>query len=371
MTFRRTSAPLAGVLLAAGLAVTPAIVSAQSAGEAPPVFRASQILPGLPLAGPNYRIDETVRNDGYLNHFTVSVDGKSYEIVSNAMMKVRLRELAALKQMEAIKGTSVYKKAAKQSISGIGNLAKGLVTKPIDTVRGVASGFGSLFKGIGHSIFGGASEQEEGIFKTAIGFDAAKRKFAAKFGIDPYTSFPPVRERLGDIAWAGVAGSLTVSAAFQGLPSGAGSVASGAKMSGGVMKLVHDTNPAELKKMNARKLESMNVSEAVSGLILEHPKFSPTQKTALISSLAQIGAYNRQAFIHRAVLVQSEEIAFLMSRWVRMFAHYHIHVKPIRRFVRLGRMPVAQREDGMLIVVAPIDHLAWTDAIARRQATNV
>ncbi len=371
MTFRRASAPVIIVLLAAGLIFTPATVSAQSAGEAPPVFQASQLLPGQPLAGPNYRINESVRNDGFINHYTVNVDGKSYAIASNALMKVRLGELAALNQMEAIKGTSVYKSAVKQSVSGMGNVAKGMVTKPVDTVKGVASGFGSFFKGIGHSMFGGASEQEEGVLKTAVGFDAAKRKFAARFGIDPYTSFPPVRERLDDIAWAGVGGSLTVSGAFQAIPGGVGTAARGIKMSGGMMKLVHDTNPAELKKINVRKLRAMKVSDTVIDLFLTHPRFSPTQKTILVSSLAQIGAYNRQAFIQRAVLVQSEEMAFFMRRWARMFAHYHIYVKPIRRFVRLGQMPLAQREDGMLIAALPIDHLALTDAIAGRHATNM
>lgn len=344
---------------------------AEAAGDPLPVFRASELLAGKNLSGPGYRVEERVRNNGFINIYSVAVDGKSYAVAGDASMRVRLRELAALHRMEQISRTSVYKEAVKKGAMGPLRTAKGLITSPVETVKGIGSGFATFFKGVGHSMFGGASEQEEGVLKTALGFAAAKRKFAYKFGIDPYTSFPPVKARLNEISWAGVAGGLTVSAAFNAIPGPAGGVLSGTKAGDAMNRLIRDRTPAELKKVNAAKLRLMGVHDYVAELFLEHPKFSPTQKTHLIEALALVGAGGRQGFIQRAVLVQDETMAFFMRRWAEMIFAYHRRVSRVARIVRLGRAPFVQRPDGVLVGLFPIDHLAWTDAIARRHASNL
>ncbi len=353
------------VLLSAGAA------TAQQIHEAQAVFRASALLPGQSLAGPNYRIEETVQNDGFMNRYTVTVAGKPYTVDGTALMRIRLSELKALEFMATVKKTDVYTKSLKKAATGPLSTAKGMVTKPIDTVKGAATGVGKFFGNIGHAMFGGASEQEEGVFKTVIGFATAKRKFAYEFGIDPYTTFPPVKEVLEEIAWAGAGGGLTVSAAFMGIPGVGGSVVRGTKTTDAMNRLVRDKSPAELKKINARKLKKMTVNDSVAELFLEHPKFSPTRKTRLVNALAFVGVYDRQHFIERAILVQDETMAFFMQRWAEMFAAYHIKVKPLARFYRLGKMPIAQRPDGTLIAVLPLDHLIWTDEIAARHTANM
>ncbi len=353
------------VLLSAGAA------TAQQIHEAQAVFRASALLPGQILAGPNYRIEETVQNDGFMNRYTVTVAGKPYTVDGNAMMRIRLAELKALERMKQVEKTDVYKKAVKTGAKGPLNTAKAMVTKPIDTVKGAATGVGRFFGSIGHAMFGGASEQEEGVLKTVIGFATAKRKFAYEFGIDPYTTFPPVKEALEEIAWAGAGGGLTVSAAFMGIPGVGGSVVRGTKTTDAMNRLVRDKSPAELKKINARKLKKMTVNDSVAKLFLEHPKFSPTRKTRLVNALAFVGVYDRQHFIERAILVQDETMAFFMQRWAEMFTAYHIKVKPLARFYRLGKMPIAQRPDGTLIAVLPLDHLIWTDEVAAQHAANM
>ena len=343
----------------------------EAAGEPLPVFRASELLPGQKLSGPAYRVEQRVRNNGFLNIYSVTVDGKSYAVAGDALMRIRLRELAALQRMAQISRTNIYKEAVKKGAMGPLRTAKGLITSPIQTVKGIGSGVATFFKGVGHSIFGGASEQEEGVLKTALGFDIAKRKFAYKFGIDPYTSFAPVKERLNEISWAGVAGGLTVSAAFSAIPGPAGGAMSGTKTGDAMNRLIRDNTPAQLKKANAAKLRLMGVHASVAELFLEHPKYSPTQKTHIVEALALVGAGGRQEFIQRAILVQDETMAFFMRRWAEMFSAYHRRVAQIGRFVRLGMAPFAQRPDGVLVGLFPIDHLAWTDWVARRHASNL
>jgi hypothetical protein len=358
-----------GILAAYATSFSDAV--AQNMGERPPTFSASQLFQGQNLTGPNYHIGETVQNDGFLNIYTVTVEGRSYRVVSNAVMRERLRELRALQQMEALKRTDVYKKALKKSAMGPLSTAKNMITSPVSTIKGIGSGIGSMFGSIGHSLFGGASDQEENVLKTAIGFAAAKRKFAYRFGVDPYTTFPPVKERLDEIAWSGVAGGLTVSVGFAAIPGVGGAVVSSTKTGDSLNRMIRDNTPAELKKINGRELRAMGVHNAVADIFLEHPKYSPTERTKLVNALASVAATGRDGFIQRASLVADETMANVLRRWAEMIAAYNRRIKPVQRIVRIGKAPFAQRADGVLVGLFPIDYLAWTSSIAQRHATNM
>ncbi len=358
---------------AAGLVLLLPLLSAlaQDAAETPPTFKAAELLPEASLKGPNYEILPEVRNDGFLNRFSVVVDGQTHAVAGNAVMRERLRELAVLEKMEEIRRSESFQTSLKNAATGPFKTVKGLVTEPVDTVGGIASGVGTFFTGIGHSLFGSPSEQEEGVLKTAVGFAEAKRRLAFQFGIDPYTTFPPVEARLDEIAWASTAGGLTVSVGFAAIPGAAGGVVSGTKTASGMKQLIRDNTPAELKKINAEKLRVMQVNERVAELFLEHPRYSPSMKTVLVEALAQVGAHDRQVFVERAILVQDETMGRFMVRWAEMFAAYHVQVEPVERVVKVGRAPFAQRADGVLVGLLPTDYLAWTADIAGRHATNM
>lgn len=358
-----------GGVAVSGVALSTA--GAQGMSEPPPTFSASQLFQGQNLTGPNFQISETVQNDGFLNVYTVTVEGRSYRIASNATMTERLKELRALQQMEAMKRTDVYKKALKKSALGPLSTAKNMITSPVSTIKGIGSGIGTMFSSVGHSLFGGASDQEEGVLKTAIGFAAAKRKFAHRFGIDPYTTFPPVKERLDEIAWSGVAGGLTVSAGFAAIPGTGGSVVTGTRSSDSLNRMIRDNTPAELKKINGQKLRAMGVHDSVAAIFLEHPKYSPSERTKLVNALGSIAANGRAEFIERASLAANETMARFIRRWAEMMAAYNLRIKPIQRIVRIGKAPFAQRADGTLVGLFPFDYLAWTSSIARRHATNM
>ena len=349
----------------------PLPVAAQSQFEAPVTFRTADVLPNVRLQGSNYSIAPTVQNDGFMNRYQLTVKGRTYTIDGTDLLMVRLQELSALQTMELMKGSDIFRNSAGKAIKAPIEGAKALITEPVDTVKGLASGVSSFFSSLGHATFGSPSEQEEGVLKTAVGFGSARRQFAGRFGIDPYTSFPPVKDELANLAWASVGGSVSVSAAFQAIPGAAGGVVVGTKATYGFNRILYDTPPAQLKKMNRSKLDGMGVTPAVAELFLDHPKFSPTHKTEIVTSLAQIGVYDSEVFIQRAILADNESAAFFVMRWARMFQAYHYKVAPLARFLRLGRMPIAQRKDGVLIAAVPVDHLLWTSAIAARHGQNM
>src|SRR3546814_19790616 len=150
--------------------------------------------------------------------------------------------------MEQLRRSQVYGEAIKAAAASPLNLAKDLVTDPISTVRDTVSGGGTLFRNVGGSLFRQRSESEAGMAKAALGVSSAKRAFAAQLGDDPYTTFPPVPERLNQIARASAPGALTLGAAFSALAGPAGSVLGPSKATNSARNLTppptpYDTTP--------------------------------------------------------------------------------------------------------------------------------
>src|SRR5215468_77 len=100
---------------------------------------------------------------------------------------------------------------------------KNLVTHPVESVSGAASGLGAAFRTATASLTGPKrSEAEESRVKDMIGFAKMKRDYAYHFGVDVYADNKVLQDRLDDITWAGYAGSMTLSAALAAVPGGAG-----------------------------------------------------------------------------------------------------------------------------------------------------
>ena len=345
---------------------------AEKAGvfEYPQVLHLSQVLPSNLAAGPGYRIQDLVYNDGLMNRFDINSDYGFLSVEGSDLLKVRLQEIKALGQMEELKRTEVYGDAFKKAVTGPLRLAKGLITEPLDTLSGVGTGVGKWFRQIGHSMFGAPSEMEEGTLKTIFGFDGMKRNFAFQFGVDPYSTNPLLQKGLNDISWTAFAGNLTVRAAFIAIPGAAGATVVGTSFSKGMRGLARDKTPAELKKYNRNKLKAMGVDEEVAEIFLDHPKWSPTATTSFVGALEQMNEVgNRDAMVEVATLVQSDDLVYFRQRQAEMMAAYHLKVSPVARMIRLGEIAGLQKKDGTLVLTLPFDHVAWLKVVRDRTVT--
>ena len=133
----------------------------------------------------------------------------------------------------------------------------------METGKGVATGIGHWFSDIGRSIVSDDPHQE-GTLKTAIGYAAAKRRFAYEFGVDPYSNYEPVQEALNEIALAAVGGGMTPKVAFGLIEKPIGSALRATGTFDTMKKLVRDKSPAELEDINEEKLKAMGVHAAKS-----------------------------------------------------------------------------------------------------------
>jgi len=354
------------LFLAATMILQPLVVAAQPAYEAPPILSAAKILPPELVAGPHHRVQEQVRNDGYLNIYTIDSKFGQFTAVSTAMLAKRVQEINALAVMDQIKGTKEYTSSIKEA--GLDTLAgmKNLITSPVQTVKGAVSGVGSAFRRAGDALTGPKrSDAEDSRVKDWIGFSKTKREYAYQLGVDVYSDNKILQDRLDELAWAGYAGGLTWTAAMMAVPGGAGIAISVA----GSHKLLNDiyrsSPPADLRRMNQDKLAKMGVQAEVADLFINNSIYTPREQTVLVNALDQMtGVANRSAFVNSAALSDSKTLTYFRERTAEMYLGYHKNVAPIESFQSIGGLSAARIGDAIVFNV-PLDHLVWTEPMGR------
>ncbi len=335
--------------------------------ESPPVLKASQIVPPELLSGPDYRIDEGVLNDGFLNHYKVNSKFGEFNAVSNATLRKRIWEIRAMAEMDKVTGTKEFLESFKESGQKTVKGAVGLITHPIASTQGAVSGVAKVFKGAADSIFGAKrSEAEDSKLKDAIGFSKVKREYAFQFSVDVYSRNKPLQERLDDIAWAGYAGGLSLSVALAPVGGAAGAVISVSRLSETFNEIFRTTPPNELRKQNAQKLLAMGANPDIVDLYINNVVFTPREQTLIVLALNEMaGTKNRGAFVKFAVPTNDPDMAGFRQRQAGMYTGYHRSVEPIQQFVPFGKFVAARTSGNKLIINVPLDHLVWTEAMAK------
>lgn len=362
--------------IVAGLLIVLLVVVTATASETTPeledtpiILQRSDVLPKDILRSDGYRIDRKVQNDGLINTYTLYSPLGAMTIESTELLRMRINELNAIGHIEELKQTSVFKEALKKSAMGPLNTAKGLVTSPVKTVSGVATGIGRWFSDMGRSITSDDPYQAN-FLSTAIGYAASKRAFAYQYGIDPYTTYEPVQKALAEVARTNVAGGLTIKLAFKAVEGSGGRLLSATGTSDTMRKLIRDKSPAELRKINKKKLKAMGVNDSLAEALLENTAYNPQEMTLLVGELDPMKALKgRSVFIEAAAAATEGSVARFMRIQAQMMGSYRSKVAPLSRLVRVGRNVFAQRKDGILVGMFPLDYVAWTIDVWYKEQT--
>ena len=127
-------------------AISPAL--AQQPYETPPVLSASKILPPDLLSGPNFRVRESVTNDGYLNTYTIDSPFGTFTAVSTAMLRKRIGEINAMVVMQKVQSSKEYIDSIKEGGLDAMTSAMNLITSPVQTLSGAVQVWAPLFPGL-------------------------------------------------------------------------------------------------------------------------------------------------------------------------------------------------------------------------------
>ena len=227
----------------------------------------------------------------------------SLTVESTAELLIRITELKALVIMEEMDRKKVFGDALVAGVKAPVKGAVELVKSPIETSKNIVKGTGRFLSNVGSSIFSDDPDQDN-VVKVALGYDAAKRQFAFEFGIDPYTDYDPVVDRLGEIARAAVAGGLTPKEAMAAISH---DVVLAMQISGtayGMMQLVRDNPPNKLQKINKEKLEKLGVETSLIEAFLDNYRYNPQEETLLVGELdAMKGVKGIDVFISNGIFL--------------------------------------------------------------------
>lgn len=336
------------------------VVATQDYVQTPIILNAKDILPQDLLQGENYKVEDKVRNDGLINTYHLSTNYGLLAVESTAELMIRITELNALKTMEEMDRKNVFGKALKEGVKAPVKGAVDLITSPIETTKGIFKGTGQFLSSVGRSFVSDDPHQDNAL-KVALGYDAAKRKFAYEFGIDPYSSYQPAMDRLGQIARAAVAGGITPRVAMASIDhkiTTAMKISSTAKS---MKKLVRDNPPGELEKINRKKLEQMGLDASLIEAFLDNYSYNPQEKTLLVGELESMkGVKGRDVFITVANLATEESVALYYRLIAQMMAGYHNDLGAATGIRNINGVLNLQGKDAALVLLAPVDFVFWT-----------
>lgn len=370
-------------LLAAGTVVLTGPASAQTKDrfESSPLLAGSEFAPSALLKGPLHTVVEPVMLDGYFGRFVIESRFGKFSVVGERMLAVRVHELSAIEALQNVQQSQSFQDALLKSASAPIQFVQGAVTDPSKTVENVAQGLESVFDRIGflakttvQSVSDAASDQgsaptqrqpgpgptgaaPSAFTSDPFGYNKARRDWARKLNIDPYTSNPVLRPLLDKAAAASFAGSFAVDTAL-GAVSMPVNVA--VEMDTSVRDQVWNQPPLDLAQSNEAKLLAMGVDGRTTRDFLRNTWFTPSLQTALVSALSRLGNVGGvESVIQVAARIQGETRARFLLESVQMLGRYHEKEGRLTRVAMSNFVVVGIESDGTRVAAVAIDYAYW------------
>lgn len=377
----------AAAILAVAAGVLPAAAQQGGNFEAAPQFSGTELAPPALLKGPLHAVREPIALDGFLGRFGIESKYGMFSVAGVAMLSVRVSELAAIEELGKVDRSQAFQdalvKSAKAPVRFVGNL----VTDPGKTVESVAAGAGTVLGRIGRLVTTGAARvadeasdattsQKKPPSKAAptgepeppsftgdpFGYNKARREWAKKLNIDPYTTNPVLGAKLDEVATATFSGGFAIDTAI-------GIVAAplryGTEFEGTVRDSVWNVPVIDLEAQNEAKLKAMKIDGRVVRDLFRNKWFTPTLQTALVGVLQQFeGVRGRESVVQTAATVQGETRARFLVRSLRMLAEDHRKGARLTEIAMSGLVPIGRAGGGDIIVAADLDYLWWNEQVA-------
>jgi len=302
-----------------------------------------------------YKVEEPVSNDGLINTYTLQTDYGRIRVEGTPMLILRAHELSALARMQKLEKSDVFKQSLEKSAASPLRGAAALIEDPIPTLKGAASGVGRWLSDVGRAIASNDPHQAN-VAKTALGQSTAKRAFAYQFGVDPYSSFKPLQEKLDDLAWAATGGGMTIKAVFSMIPDVVGTVVSVTGTTDGMRMLVRDSSPAQLEAHNRKILKAMKVQQNLVDALIGNPAYTPQELTILIAEIDGMKSIrSREKLLSAAARAEGEARAVFMRYRTQMIANYLKQTKAKGKFIAIAQTIFLKTDDGAIVGHFPVD----------------
>jgi len=360
---------------------------AQSLPEAGPVVPAAELLTPAQLRGPQFTVAADVPVVNYLGQFQLSSPYGMFAVSGRRMLSVRESELPAIQALDQVNQSEAFQQSLAQAATAPVQLVRSAVTNPAGTVENLATGFGTILGRIGrvaemgaNAVVDGASDLQSGAAQAPatqevageplpplfigdpFGYNKARREWAKKLNIDPYTTNPVLRPKLDQVATASFAGSFAIESAI-GLV--AAPLQYAVEFDGTVRDAVWNTPAIDLETRNQERLAQMGIDGRVVRDFFRNRWFTPTLQTALVTALERFaGASGRESVVGNAIGVQGEVRARALIYGLRTLAAYQAAGHSLTTVTANGVLAVGVTARGERVVAADLDYVWWSEQTA-------
>lgn len=368
---------------------------AQPTTEAEPVMATAALVDGrAPLRGTGYTVAPRTQVRDFMGRFEVESDLGPIQAVGVEELSERLAELPAARRIQSLERSELFGKALANSVRATGGAVVRVVTRPAETLTALPAGIGRSLVSASRRLVGAANSvgdaarrerrnpavadapgEDEGqaeaadakgepvtdFAKELAGVNKARRDIAKDLGIDPYTRNPLLAERLEQLAWAAVAGGLSVDLALSAVPRGARDALGTVSQ---VDQLAWDLAPADIRRQLERRLKERGHTGFDAREFLRNPAFSPSDQLRFVEALQALGSYRGEAeVLALATGVPGPRHARFLQRQLDALVKENAGCALAAIEVD-GALAWAVCVDSSVLLPLPVDHLAWTAPLA-------
>src|SRR5215510_1402674 len=315
---------------------------------------------GKSAVGANYTVKPIVRSDGVMRIFDVDTPYGKFAFDGVEFTKLRLHELDAVAAIEKMSQSEAFGQAFGRAALGPIKFGADLITKPVDTVERSLSGIGNMFDRIGAGLSNTRADRDN-VVESLLGVSDTQRELAVSLDVDPYTDFPPLAQRLKEMANIMAGGGLPVRAGLSFVPGGVGIAVSSVATVSSAKDTLRDKTAAQVIAEARATLASLGVSDESASRLVENRNYTPADLLIMARALKQLNAENTTAFVDQASGAGSRNVAFYHRRRAQILAARSNQLGGMVSFVTLGGQPINVARNGNIVAAFTVDDIAWTE----------
>jgi hypothetical protein len=353
----------------ASVALIAAPLAAAAAPFDSPKPEGAQFFLGPTVIGSNYKVRPVVRSDGMMRIFDVDTSYGQFQFAGVEFTKMRLRELDAAAALDKMSQSDRFMNAFGHAAIAPVEFGAHLVTNPVDTINRSMSGVANMFER-GAAGLANASDDRDNIFDSLIGISDTQRELAIELGVDPYTDFPPLAERLKQMAGAMAGGSLPVRAGLSFVPGGVGIAISSVSSVESAKDTLRSKTPPQLLVETRDNLQKLGVPPESINHLIENRNYTPSDLLIMSRVLVQLHAQDSTVFIDDAAAANTRDLAFYERRLAEFMAARSASLGGLVAFVRVAGHPINVSRSGNSVAIYPLDDLAWTERVRHAFTTT-
>ena len=360
--------------------------------ESEPTLPTEQLINGrVPLSGAGYRLDRQTAVRDYMGRYRIDADIGAIDAVGVDDLALRVDELPAARRLLALERSDAFGSAIAASAKNTGQAVVRVVTQPVETITALPMGIGRAITAAGRRVrsvalrVGDAARRDDepaedapasapdeasgaeneaviDFAKELAGVNKARREIAKDLGIDPYTRNPLVADKLGQLAWASVAGGLSLDLALSAVPS---DVRNAIGTASSIDNLAWDLPPVDIRHRLEKQLRERGHRGFEAREFLRNPAFSPTDQLAFVDLLERLDVRDGEGeVLAAATAAERPGHAQFLLRQMRLLLAAAPNTPMASIHATDGVLWAVSRRGEPVLPLA-IDHLSWSGDLAK------